>query len=351
MNSYNESLEDNLDKTLDEMKKKLPEFCSQYFTGIDQYNSIRTKVGYGYNLLLFFRFLTLQNPVLARKGIRQISVDDLAELRASDIEEYLVWLKRYKDEDGKTKTNSPAGQAAKLAAVRSLFKYLLRTDAIKKNPAALIPSPKVRDKEIVALDPAEVAELLDTVENWNGTTGHQKAYLDHARVRDTAIMTLLLGTGIRVSELVGIDLKDINLESGELRITRKGGKKAIIYPGDETLEALGRYIAVRQKEAPADKDETALFLSNRRKRIAVRTVETLVGKYAKLVTLKDVTPHCFRRTYATELYRASSDIYLTASALGHKDPSMAAKHYASMDEEKKRKARNLVPLREKLNGQ
>ena len=163
-----------------------------------------------------------------------------------------------------------------------------------------------------------------------------------------AILTLLLGTGIRVSECVGLDLNDVDFKNDGIRIHRKGGKEVVVYFGEEVRDALLDYLEERKRIIPVSGHEQAFFLSLQSRRISVKSVENLVKKYAKLVTpLKKITPHKLRSTYGTNLYRETGDIYLVADVLGHSDVNTTRKHYAALEDERRRSARNAVRLREK----
>ena len=173
--------------------------------------------------------------------------------------------------------------------------------------------PKLHQKEIIRLDPDEVAILLDAVENGENLTENEKRFHNKTKVRDLALLTLLLGTGIRVSECVGLNIKDVDFKNDGIKIRRKGGAETVIYFGDEVRNALLDYLEEREHIIPASGSEEALFLSLQNKRIAVRSVEKLVKKYASKVTsLKKITPHKLRSTYGTALYRETGDIYLVA---------------------------------------
>ena len=161
-------------------------------------------------------------------------------------------------------------------------------------------------------------------------------------------MTLLLGTGIRVSECVGLDINDVDFDNNGIKIRRKGGYEVIVYFGDEVREALLDYLEERLQIVPVDGHANALFLSLQQKRLNVRSVENLVKKYAQTVTkLKKITPHKLRSTYGTSLYRETGDIYLVADVLGHKDVNTTKKHYAAIEDSRRRSAANVVKLREK----
>ena len=170
---------------------------------------------------------------------------------------------------------------------------------------------------------------------------------EKTRVRDLALVTLLLGTGIRVSECVGLDLSDIDFSNNGLRIHRKGGYETIIYFGEEVEKALKDYLELREEITPIEGHENALFLSLQNRRITVRAVENLVKKYARTVTtLKKITPHKLRSTYGTALYEETGDIYLVADVLGHKDVNTTRKHYAATNDANRRMAARKVKLRD-----
>ena len=231
-------------------------------------------------------------------------------------------------------------------ALRTFYKYYYKKERIKNNPSVLVDTPKLHDKAIVRLEPEEVADLLDNIESGEGLTAAQNRYHEKTSVRDLAIVTLLLGTGIRVSECVGIDMKDVDFKTNGVKVHRKGGYETVVYFGDETESALKKYFEERVKIEAAEGHTNALFLSMQKKRISVRAVELLVKKYSSLVTtMKKITPHKLRSTYGTSLYRETGDIYLVADVLGHKDVNTTKKHYAAIEEDRRRKAANIVKLR------
>lgn len=329
--------------------KELPEFCKSFFRGIEPTTASRTRMAYAYDLTVFFNYIKNENPKYTNVDINKLPVTILDELTVMDIEEYLEYLKVYtKDEN--LHTNRETGIKRKLSSLKSFYNYYYVNEMIKENPAAKVKVPKLHEKEIIRLDPDEVADLLDMVESGEKLTATQKNYHKKTKVRDVAIMTLLLGTGIRVSECVGIDIKDIDFKNTGIKIRRKGGYETVIYFGDEVEKALLDYYKERMDITPLSGHEEAFFLSIQKKRMSVRSVEKLVGKYSQLVTqLKHITPHKLRSTYGTSLYRETGDIYLVADVLGHKDVNTTRKHYAAQEDERKWKARNAVKLREDNN--
>lgn len=329
-----------------EILDSLPRFCRQYFRGIEPTTSPRTRLGYAYDLRTFFEYLHNENPSLKKTPVTDFKLDILDRVEREDIEEYLEYLSLYEKSDLE-RTNNEQGKKRKMSALRSMYSYFYKAELIEKNTPELVNMPKLHEHEIIRLEPNEVALLLDEVEAGDKLTKAQKRFHSKTKVRDVAMLTLLLGTGIRVSECVGIDLNDIDFDTNGLRIHRKGGYNTIVYFPDEVRDALLDYIEERKKMVPEEGSESALFLSLQNKRISVRAVENLVKKYASNVTtLKKITPHKLRSTFGTNLYRESGDIYLVADVLGHKDVNTTRKHYAAQDDENRRRAARMVKLRE-----
>lgn len=345
-NYHDEQNRQNIQK-MRAVLETLPSFCRTYFRGIEEYTSARTRLAYAYDLRLFFEFLHERNPVCAKMEIREIPLELLDQLTRVDIEEYLEYMSLY-EKEGKEISNDERGKERKLASLRSFYNYFFQGEMIKNNPASLVPMPKKHAREIIRLEPNEVAILLDQAEDGSGLTKKELEYHKKTKNRDVALLTLLLGTGIRVSECVGLDLQDVNFDAGGIKIRRKGGYEAVVYFGTEVETALLDYLEEREHVIPMQGHENALFLSLQNRRMAVRSVENLVKKYAsRVTTLKKITPHKLRSTYGTTLYQESGDIYLVADVLGHKDVNTTRKHYAAQEDARRRSAANMVHLREK----
>lgn len=344
--AYYEDVNIKNELKLREMLKKMPAFCKQFFIGIEPRTSSRTRLAYAYDLDTFFDYLKQNNPLLKTVDVTNIPLSILNQITPQDIEEYLFYLKYY-EKDGVAHANDERGIKRKLASLRTFYRYLYKNEMIENDPAIKVDMPKIHDKNIVRLDADEVALLLDVVESGENLTARQQIYHEKTKKRDLAILTLLLGTGIRVSECVGLDLDDVDFKNNGIKIHRKGGAEVIVYFGDEVRQALLGYIEERNQIEALDGSTNALFLSLKKSRINVRSVENLVKKYAKLVTsLKNITPHKLRSTYGTALYRETGDIYLVADVLGHKDVNTTKKHYAAIEDDRRRSAAKFVHLRE-----
>ena len=345
--NYHEELKKKNVIKLRERMKDLPLFTRDFFIGISQTTSARTRIGYAYDLSIFFRYLTNENSKFENKKVTELTTDDLAKVTAKDIELFMEYLSFYIKTDTKMEfQNEECGKSRKLSAVRTLFSYLYKRGLLPANPSELVDPPKIKEKTITRLEIDEVAKLLDMVESGEKLTENQKKYHKRTCSRDLAIITLLLGTGIRVSECVGVDINHIDFNISGIKITRKGGKEALVFFGEEVGEALYIYLEERLKSETLPGHEDALFLSMQNRRITDRAVQNLVKKYAALVTkIKNISPHKLRSTFGTALYRETGDIYLVADVLGHTDVNTTRKHYAEMDENRRRNAAKYVKLR------
>ena len=342
--SYSDEQDIKNIRKMREILSELPPFCRQYFRSIENSTAPRTRLGYAYDLRVFFTFLHENNSVLSGKPMNKWGLEILESLAREDLEEYMEYLSYY-EKDGTVYTNDEKGKSRKLSALRSMFQYFYTSGLIEKDISRLVNMPKKHEKPIIRLSQEEVRELIDLVEDGSELTRQELRYHDKTKVRDEALLILFLGTGIRVSELVGLDLQDINFRENAIKVHRKGDYDAIVYFGDEVALALKSYLEERKLIIPKSGSENAFFLSLQKSRITVRAVEKLVKKYASRVTsLKKITPHKLRSTYGTNLYKASGDIYLVADVLGHKDVNTTRKHYAAMDEDRRRSAVNMVKL-------
>ena len=343
--------QNDIDNTLKlrEVLKTLPPFCRDYFRAIDATTTTKTRISYAYDIRIFFQFLLDQNPMFKDKNMSDFTVDVLDQIKAVDLEEYEEFLKVYKSDDSsKTETNGESGVKRKISALRSFYAYYYKHEMITTNPSVLIDVPKIHEKNIIRLDTDEVAMLLDYIEHCGDTlTGQKRMYHEKTKDRDLAIVTLLLGTGIRVSECVGLDVEDVDFKNNGIKVTRKGGNEMVVYFGPEVEKALKKYLEVRENITPLAGHEHALFYSTQRRRIGVQAIENLVKKYAReITTTKKITPHKLRSTYGTALYQETGDIYLVADVLGHKDVNTTKKHYAALDDARRRQAAKAVRLRE-----
>lgn len=326
--------------------RELPDVCFDFINAIDATTQPLTRYAYVSDLKLFFGFLTQELPRFSDKTPRTLELSDLSRVTSRDIYMYLDFLGLYVKDDTEF-SNQELGKMRKLSSLRSFYKFMYKNGYIDADPAALVDMPKRHQKPIIRLEIDEVARLLDLVESGDMQSERQKKYNEHTRARDLAILTLFLGTGIRVSELVGINIDDIDFSINGFLVTRKGGNQAILYFPDEVAQVLRDYLKLRLQLTPVPGHEDALFLSLQNKRISVRAVQLMVKKYATLAAplKKHLSPHKLRSTFGTNLYHETGDIYLVADVLGHSDVNTTRRHYAAMTDDRRRMAAQKVRLR------
>lgn len=356
MNDYTSENNKQLIKKLRTLQNELPEFCKLFFRAKADTTQIKTRIAYAYDLRIFFYFLYTEiDTFKLRKSKNDFTVEDLDLISATELNIYSEFLNLYSIPDLnnpdiiKTFTNDENGKKRKLSTVRSFYKFFYQKEMIKNNPALLIEMPKIHEKPIVRMDVNEVADLLDKIENGEKLTAKQASYHKKTALRDLAMISLFLGTGIRISECVGLNINDFNFKDNSFIVTRKGGNRTILYYSDEVKQAILNYLENERKnvEVARSEDANALFLSMQKKRITPRAVENILDKYIKIaVPLKKITPHKLRSTFGTNLYKETNDIYLVADVLGHKDVNTTRRHYAAIEQDRRRLAAKVTKLRE-----
>lgn len=337
---------------LREVLDELPKACSEFFRGIEPTSSALTRYGYALDLRLFMKYLYGTELCKDLESVKSIDYKILDSVTPDLIEGYLEYISLYPDEsseddDSSFVTNGERGKARKLSSLRAFYKYLYKKGRITTNAPSLVDSPKLHERSIIRLEPDEIVKLLDLIDNGAGLTDTQKKFHEQTKIRDAAIVTLFLGTGMRISELVGINMDDLDFIQNEVRIVRKGGNQDVLVFGSEVRSTLLEYMLRREAIQPEPGHEAAFFLSMQKKRITVRAVEKLVKKYAQIAApLKRISPHKLRSTYGTSLYRETGDIYLVADVLGHKDVNTTRKHYAALSQDRRRTAAEVIKLRD-----
>ena len=343
--SYYKQINNERTLRLRELFNDLPPFARDFFRSVETTTSPLTRLNYAYDLRLFFQYLSDEVIKFSGKSPTGFTADDLKQIDLTDLEVYVEYLGLYFNKE-KEMTNASRGKARKIASLRSFFKYYYKRGILDKNVCALIDMPKIHEKTITRLEPNEVADLLDLIEHGDGLTETQKRYHQITKKRDFALIVFLLSTGIRVSELAGLNIGDLDFNNQSFKVTRKGGNMAILYFGDEAEAALIDYLDERESHQTAGMDEP-LFLSLQKSRMGVRSIQNLVKKYAKLASpLKNISPHKLRSTFGTALYQETGDIYLVADVLGHKDVNTTRKHYAKIIDDNRKKVKNAVKLRD-----
>lgn len=355
-NSYHNETQLARTRRIRELLRELPDCCSDYFIAIEQLTSPLTRLSYAYDLKLFFQYLSDELPKFSGKPVVEFTTQDIQKVTKQDLERYARYLTLYvKNEaldDGSVEsremTNHEYGIKRKYASLRAFYKYLFSNGLIESNTAALVPLPKLHERAIIRLDIDEVARILDVAESGQALPKTYQKYHHVTKKRDLAMLSLFLGTGIRISECVGLNIGDFDFEQNAFVITRKGGKEVILYLSDEVASALKDYLEERRHIEALPGHEDAFFLSIQRRRITQRAVENMVKKYAAIAAplKKKISPHKLRSTFGTNLYRETGDIYLVADVLGHSDVNTTRKHYAAISEDHRRIAAAKTVLRE-----
>lgn len=270
--------------------------------------SLHTHKNYVADLRQFALFLAKNQPSLYQRGR-----DGLSELDHTVVRSYLATL---------FEKNSPASIARKLASLRSFFQYYMNKGLLKINPAKEVATPKVPKRLPNFLSIEETFALLDVPQSDN-TLGS----------RDKAILELLYASGLRVSELVGLDLDLIDLEQGVIRVLGKGRKERIVPVGTKAKVAIEMYLALRPSLLDEGISTKAVFVNRRGTRLTPRSVERLLHKYLRQCGLqKKVTPHVLRHTFATHLLNSGADLRGIQELLGHSSLSTTQKYtHVSLD--------------------
>ena len=334
---------------LDDLLEQLPSFCSTFFAQKRKLSAV-TAATYGYDLRQFFLYLALNNSYYGNR-IKVYEVDgnqrldssslllsDLENITADDIGEFTAFLEKKKGLQKLTIEHY-------LSAISSLWEFFIkRRDLPPYNPVDAIDRVK-RDKEhIVRLTREEKDIFLNTIEFGEGLTKKQLQYHVKNKARDYAIYKLFLSTGMRVSELVGIDISDIDFEDCSINVVRKGGKEQKLFFSDGAADAINSYLVVRNSTYKPVDGEDALFLGPQGKRLSIRSVQKLTTKYVNAALAKKndkITTHKLRSTFATLMLEETHDIKRVAGLLGHENV-VTTEHYAAYLNEDNKNLRNLV---------
>lgn len=331
---YVSEREANDEHLIAELMKDMPGYMADYKRNMDSKNrSTGTQLTY---IREIKRFLL---AVASANGLNSISDVTPAVLEALDwrfIETHINDIINKYADGKKNGKPAPKTRLHRLDCIRSLYNYLVKADEITQNPAAKVDTPKTSRKEVTYLTPEEIAALKSAVDKLN--INNRSGFKNKALYRDRAILVTLLGTGIRVSELVGLNLSDYDTRDSCLHVVRKGGDEDIATFGATVESAINDYLALSRPLFGAPETENALFLSSQRKRLTVRSVQMLVKKYADAALIsKSTHPHTMRASFATNVYKETQDIYAIKNALHHSSLE-TSKHYIGGEEQSKRKA-------------
>lgn len=304
-----------------------------------QNRSVKTVEQYLTDLEMFFKYISASRRALPVAGeefdaidISDIDLEFVKSITSNEIYEFFNYTVEYRH-------NKAKARARKLSAIKSFFKYLMNRKLINENPASDIESPSIRNKSLPKyLTVDESIALLDAVKNDSESK---------TRDRDYAIITLFLNCGMRLSELVGISLNDIDRDYKSLRVIGKGSKERVVYLNDACRDALTAYMRVRATDNQVEiKDKNALFLSSQHRRISNKTVQWIVYKYLDKSGLgyKHYSTHKLRHTAATLMYQTGKvDVRVLKDILGHEQLN-TTQIYTHVSDESMEKAMHNNPL-------
>lgn len=341
-------IEIKYDIELNRRMRELPDFATEFIQSLEDNKSIRTRIAYCKDLSIYIRFLSKELEIAPKKPVIKITIDDIKDIEEKDIRSFLSYLNHYTVEylsssGNKVKqsySNSQQGKSRKVATLRTLYNYLSRTYGIK-DPTKHI-NIKINEKTEIknSLNGKEIDKLVKIVlSDLSGVSERQKSYHNKLKFRNANIILMLAYTGIRVSELVALDINDIDIKEGTFIVTRKGGNQELMYLSDEIIPYLSDFLDDRKLVLDVKIEyRDALFLSSQKNRISTRQVGTIVNKYASYIGLTNISPHSLRRSFGMAFYNQSKDIQLTADILGHSTTETTRKFYAKPAEERKRRS-------------
>lgn len=349
--SYREQVDAQRILQIRSIARELPPACGDFLSAVAVTTGSFTRLAYAIDLKTFFHFLQTERFQFSHKPLYAFTDSDLALLTQSDLTAYVEYLTFYYKDDAQDPASKPLVNhdlsiKRKLCSIRTFYDFLFKNGRIPSNVTTLVALPKIHEKPILRLSLDEMHRMLEQAATGEGLTKRQQAWHKLTVKRDFALLSLFLGTGIRVSECVGMNMEDVDLEDNAFLVTRKGGNQVVLYFPAEVAEALAEYMAERKEIVPLEGHENALFLSMQRRRITQRAVQNLVKKYAAVAApLKPrISPHKLRSTFATNLYNETGDIYLVADVLGHSSVDTTRKHYADMTDARRRMAAEKVQL-------
>ena len=311
------------------LEKELPSFLRGYFAYLKGNVLPMTRLAYLHDVKFFFQYLISETDLTRAETPSRISLEDLQEIQAADVNMFMDYCRRYKVETENTVymyENTNKTLSRKKSSVSVLFKYLYRDGLVEKNITDgfdPIRVPKPGEKEIKALQDDEVMIMLDAVTSGAGLTEHEKCYWQKTKLRDKAILIMFLTYGLRLSELQQLNVSSFNFGRGEFKIYRKRGKESIMPLNNSVTAVIHDYID--NERLPDDRLEEqhkdALFLSLQGKRMTDRQIRELVKKYTSIALKTShsagYSPHKLRATAATSLIGRGNSIFDVAALLDH----------------------------------
>jgi site-specific recombinase XerD len=306
----------------------LPSFCRIYFFGTEQRLKPTTLDEQSLRIRKFFNFLHEKIDGFKHAKPTAYSFRELNAVNKNHIELYIEYLHN---------DNSNNSICNHLSTLKTFFTYFHQSNEIAQNPfhGMCFQRRDTNGIGITSLNPSEIKKLLTAVDSDYRRINKKRKINEAYLVRDKTVLIMFLLTGIRLSELVGLDFGDIDLDNASFKVRRKGGRYDICYMTDELIRQLKIYFQYFPKTSPQE----PIFTNICKRRLKTRSIQLMVEKHCNAAGIKKkITPHKLRSTFGTNMYEKTRDIYIVADLLGHKDIRTTTKHYATIKEHIKREA-------------
>lgn len=351
--SYKSMKEQEIRAKITDIMCEMPEFICDYINERGIRLTAYTLLGYTYKLKYFCEYLCENHPVFKDKKVSELMPADFDNIKRRDIIAFINWMQRdkghYSSSERELQANTKKSIENYLSCLSAFWKKSCANGVLHQNPMLEIERPKLDKSDIVIhLNRDDKAKFMNTVEYGTGLSEREKKFHDKNQYRDAAICQLFLDTGARISELVGLNLKDLSFNEHCITVIRKGNKIQKLYFSDFTETYLQDYLSERESKYKPAENETALFLSRSGTRIGVRSLEKMVKKYVMAAGIsenKPITPHKLRSTYAMDMYAATRDIEIVRSQLGHSSVATTS-IYAKASDKSRIDVRNLINNKE-----
>lgn len=309
-------MENNIQKRIEDM----PDYIKRFYFSLNQ-KSHTTKNIYINNVIRFIKH---------KYGEEFPSVNEFEKIDSYDIQVYISEIQYYNSHDG-IKALKETTQATIYSSLAAFFVFLCRSCGITNNPFlnGMIERPTIQENAVVYLTPDEVKSVENSILNGVGNArsiGKQRKW----KYRDILLFRIPVVNGLRVTALSEINVEDIDLINKRILVTEKRNVTKTVDIDDKTMDYITTWLKDRKELlGDAASEERSLFISNRRKRMTVRSIELIIQKYTECIEGKHITPHKLRSTCGTNTYQATKDIYLVSKVLGHKN-TMPTKRYAAV---------------------
>ena len=325
---------------------KLPDFVFDYIEVAYSGESVNTQIGYSIDIKIYLEYLK-KFKYRSVESIEDFTPKQLGDVTLRDLNGFKAYLREYESEytdaEGRiikrTRRNSVYGINRKLSGIRGLYLYLYKNDLIDHNITDKLDFKKIHQKMKRPLTTQDTINLIDVLYNGeNYFTGRTRAAYLNRKQRDIALFITYLGTGCRVSELVNLNITDVDFDSSSFIVTRKGGDQQEIFMPLQAENEMLAYMEERLKMENV-KDEDALFISRNGKRITAQAVEKNLKSYCITAGISDpdkMRPHALRRTFACNMIADGVDIKMVAELMGHKNIEVTHRYYTQYAVEKRK---------------